>query len=119
MDATRFKHILHSKGILVDKVSGSDAKNLNARHLYMNDEFLYWTEPNSSERDPIRSLLLTDILKVSEGYVSYSEYITIETANPRRPKVILYVKDKETFEHLFAVLSEVYSNNVIATSTKA
>ena len=118
MDAERFEHKLRTTGIFLDKVSGGDAQNLKPRHLFMNDEFIYWTETSTSERDPIRSLLLVDILSVTEGYVHYSEYITIENSNPRRPKVIFYVKDKENFEHLFSVLSAVHSKNKIAMSQK-
>jgi hypothetical protein len=117
MDIDRFKNKLRTVGVHVDKVSGGDAQNLKPRHLFINDEFIYWTEDGKTERDPIRSVLKDDVTIVTEGYITYSEYITIETSNPRRPKVIVYVKDKQSFGFLMEVFAEIMEANRLNTGS--
>ena len=75
MDIDRFKNKLRTTGVLINKVSGGDAQNLKPRHLFIDDEFIYWTEDGKTERDHIRSVLKDDVTVVSEGYITYSEYI--------------------------------------------
>lgn len=117
MDIERFKQKLQTVGILIDKVSGGDAKNLKPRHLFINDEFIYWTEDGKKERDQERSVLKEDVTMVTEGFITYSEYITIETSSARRPKIVLFVKDKQTFGFLVEVLAEILENNRVQGHT--
>ena len=107
MDDARFEHKMATAGIAVDKLC-YQSEDRKQKHLYINEEYLYWTKsPEEHEMDFERCIALTEIKSFSEGSVAFAEYVTIISSNEKRPKMILYIKDKDTFEFLIRLLGKI------------
>eukprot|EP01006_Ploeotia_vitrea_P015163 TRINITY_DN42422_c0_g1_i1.p1 TRINITY_DN42422_c0_g1~~TRINITY_DN42422_c0_g1_i1.p1 ORF type:complete len:127 (-),score=1.77 TRINITY_DN42422_c0_g1_i1:100-480(-) len=119
MDENRFEHKIKTQGIAIDKICGKLEKP-KQKHLFIDDQYMYWNEdPNVTTRDDYHYILLSDIVDFTEGAVSYSEYFTINTTDRWRKKIIMYIKDKETFEHFAYLLSQIISKNAADREAKA
>ena len=109
MDEDRFREKMKVHGIQVDKICGGLEKP-KIKQLYIDETYMYWNEdPAHLARDDYHFILLSDIVDFTEGAVSYSEYFTINTTDKYRKKIIMYIKDKETFEHFAKYLGTIIS----------
>ena len=107
MDDARFEHKMATTGIAVDKLC-YQSEDRKQKHLYINDEYLYWTRsPDDRSMDEERCIALSEIRSFSGGSVAFAEYVTIVSENDKRPKMMLYIKDKDTFEFLMKLLGNI------------